>query len=114
MARPEAQDLFSKHRVGKVYFVAENRRGGLRFGPTGRSRIAVGMLEYHLYTAPIPLKQNLSWARNLSDLRAILLEQVAKLDELAADEWEVVPSGESYRLLDTRHPADDLEVGELL
>ena len=111
-SRPEARTLFGD-QVGRVHFVAENRVGDLHF-VLADVQTVVGDLELFLYSSPLLLDEAIGAATTLAELRTTLSEQLARVDALLADGWELYryPNGVQI-VVDTRRPDEDLTAKDL-
>ncbi|GAB3439128.1 hypothetical protein GCM10027517_12170 [Phycicoccus ginsengisoli] len=101
-------------RLGKAFFVVENRLGGVALIRTG-ARTAVGLIELHLYCAPLRLQQSAGAAESMAELIESLESQAQRLRELADDGWELFryPATGVHILVDTRRPNEHLTADDL-
>jgi len=116
-ARAESKELFdtSTGAPGVPHLVAWNRLDRLAFFKVGQL-LAVGHLEFALYTAPYMLSPDVAAATTLEELRAAYRAELKHLDVLEADGWKLsMHYGHVDRqiLVDTRRPDERLTARDL-
>ena len=74
-----------------------------------------GLIELHLYSAPVALNESIGTATSMSELIAAVDAEAVRVRELAADCWEMFRHPDTgFRLLvDTRRPDEDLTEADL-
>jgi len=113
-----SESLFFDENIGKPFLVVTNRNGFAWLAKINRT-VAVGTLEWWMYTAPSAPPLEVSQATLLEDRRAALEAELAYLDRVQADGWELVFDRglfgkEPYAyLVDSRRPDIDLTPGDL-
>lgn len=112
-ADPQSAALFEPQRVGRVWFVVQNRLGDLWFGPVGRQTLA-GLMENMLYTAPAGMPEAVTEAKTAAELRSALVDEVEWLDVLVENGWELAAHPRGGQVwVDTRRPDEDLTPDDL-
>lgn len=113
-----AETLFDEDNVGKPHLVVANRNGLAWLVKVNRT-VALGTIEWWLYTAPYAPPLEVSKATSAEGRRDALEAELANLDEVTADGWELVHARglfgeEPYTyLVDARRPDIDLTPGDL-
>lgn len=113
-----AETLFFQDNVGKPHLVVANRNASAWLAKVNRT-VAVGTIEWWSYTAAYAPPLEVSKATTMQERRAALEAELAYLDQVTAEGWELVHapglfSDEPYAyLVDTMRPDLPLTAADL-